>query len=171
MKGEKSTVQISEFNELSADEAAALIRPAADIAVWVDALVAARPYASVEQFLDSAADSALQWAASEVDEALADHPRIGERHQGGGASADFSAREQSSFGAAEDPIRQQLADGNAQYEKTFDRIFLIRAAGRGPEEILAELQRRLNNDKTTELSEVAAELRDIALLRLKGIFT
>ena len=43
-----------------------------------------------------------------------------------------------------------LAEGNREYEKRFDRVFLIRAAGRSSAEILAELHRRLGNDDETE---------------------
>ena len=47
-------------------------------------------------------------------------------------------------------------------------MFLIRAAGRAPEEILAELQRRLNNTADAEVDEALDQLRQIAMLRLRG---
>ena len=62
-----------------------------------------------------------------------------------------------------------LADGNQQYEKRFDRVFLIRAAGRSSAEILAELRRRLDNDDEAERAETVTQLREIALLRLKDV--
>ena len=48
-------------------------------------------------------------------------------------------------------------------------MFLIRAAGRGSAEILAELERRLGNDDETERAETVTALRDIALLRLERL--
>jgi 2-oxo-4-hydroxy-4-carboxy-5-ureidoimidazoline decarboxylase len=45
-------------------------------------------------------------------------------------------------------------------------VFLIRAAGRTSEQILANLQRRLANDPETENKVVADELRQIAMVRL-----
>ena len=57
--------------------------------------------------------------------------------------------------------------GNRAYEERFDRVFLIRAAGRGAGEILAELERRLGNDDATERAETLEQLRQIALLRLE----
>ena len=60
--------------------------------------------------------------------------------------------------------------GNRAYEEKFGRIFLIRAAGRSRPEILAELQRRLLLDPEAEVKVVAAELRDIALLRIPQLF-
>jgi len=47
-------------------------------------------------------------------------------------------------------------------------VFLIRAAGRDAEQILGELERRLGNDDATEREETVDNLRQIALLRLKG---
>ena len=58
------------------------------------------------------------------------------------------------------------AAGNQAYEERFGQVFLIRAAGRSAEEILAALESRLTNDEKTEQSIVADQLRQIALLRL-----
>jgi 2-oxo-4-hydroxy-4-carboxy-5-ureidoimidazoline decarboxylase len=60
-----------------------------------------------------------------------------------------------------------IADGNAAYEERFGRVFLIRAAGRTPEQMRAELERRLGNDDETEAAEALDQLREIALLRLE----
>lgn len=62
----------------------------------------------------------------------------------------------------------RLAAGNAAYEERFGRVFLIRAAGRDPGEILGELDRRLHNDDATERAETVDNLRQIALLRLEA---
>ena len=59
-----------------------------------------------------------------------------------------------------------LRKGNLAYEQRFNRVFLIRAAGRSADEILSELERRLSNDETTERAETVAQLLEIALLRL-----
>ena len=59
--------------------------------------------------------------------------------------------------------------GNAEYESRFDRVFVIRAAGRPATEILAELRRRLNNTPEAEKAEVITQLREIALTRLETV--
>ena len=66
-------------------------------------------------------------------------------------------------------VMAALAEGNREYEQRFDRVFLIRAAGRSASEVLAELRRRLGNDDETERAETVAALREIALLRLKDV--
>jgi 2-oxo-4-hydroxy-4-carboxy-5-ureidoimidazoline decarboxylase len=64
-----------------------------------------------------------------------------------------------------------IAAGNAAYEERFGRVFLIRAAGRSPEAILAELRRRLGNDDDDEAREALRQLAEIAILRLRGSVT
>ena len=66
-------------------------------------------------------------------------------------------------------MAERLAAGNRAYEERFDRVFLIRAAGRDAPEILAELERRLGNDDATERGETVTQLREIALLRLEQV--
>ncbi len=75
-----------------------------------------------------------------------------------------SQREQ----AGVDPS-DRLVAGNAAYEERFGRVFLIRAAGRDAEEILAELERRLGNTDEAERAETVDNLRQIALLRLEAL--
>ena len=69
--------------------------------------------------------------------------------------------------SADDDVRTALLEGNRAYEQRFDHVFLIRAAGRSPAEMLAELRRRLGNDPETEQREVAEQLRQITRLRLE----
>jgi 2-oxo-4-hydroxy-4-carboxy-5-ureidoimidazoline decarboxylase len=58
---------------------------------------------------------------------------------------------------------------SSTYEERFDRVFLVRAAGRSPEEMLAELRRRLGNDEETERRETTEQLAEISALRVKGL--
>ena len=108
------------------------------------------------------------WTTLELEAALARHPRIGER-AGAGHDAAHSTREQSGVDRSDAEVASRLADGNRAYEERFDRVFLIRAAGRDATEILAELERRLGNDDETERTETVTQLREIALLRLDQV--
>ena len=82
----------------------------------------------------------------------------------------FSRREQASADANDAEINARIAAGNAAYESRFDRVFLIRAAGRSRAEILGELDRRIELDHETELQNVREQLLEIALLRLDQTF-
>ena len=129
---------------------------------WADDVLAGEPYADQEALVAAADAAARSLSADELDQALAAHPRIGER------GGEQSQREQAGVDAGSGDTAARLAAGNAAYEERFGRVFLIRAAGRDAEAILAELDRRLGNDEETERAETVDNLRQIALLRLEG---
>ena len=121
-----------------------------------------RPYADGDALIVAADAAARELTDEELDQALSGHPRIGER---GGAQ---SQQEQSGVDANAGDTAARLKAGNAAYEERFDRVFLIRAAGRDADEILGQLERRLQNDDATERAETVDNLRQIALLRLEA---
>ena len=125
---------------------------------WVDLVAAARPYGSADALQSAAADALAALSESDVDDALAGHPRIGER---GGAS---SQREQSDVRGEE--TLAALAAGNRTYEERFGHVYLVAASGRTGEELLDVLRSRLLNDRDTERRVVRAELGTINRLRL-----
>lgn len=156
---------LSEFNAMNPEAADQLLRPCLDIDRWIRTLVDDRPYASVEKLVDAARTAADPFTQQEVEAALAHHPRIGQRATGGSAEAALSRSEQTTL-VVDDNVQRRLRAGNEAYEDRFGRVFLIRAAGRSAEEILAALESRLANDEQTERTVVADQLRQIALLRL-----
>lgn len=83
----------------------------------------------------------------------------------------MSRSEQSGVDPSDATVQQALREGNLAYEERFGRVFLIRAAGRSAEKILSTLQQRLHNDPDAEDRIVAEQLREIALLRLRGTVT
>lgn len=138
---------------------------------WVTDVVAAGPYDSRESLFEFARASATPLARDEIDQAIAHHPRIGEKPAGTSASAQFSRGEQASAADADDAtVNAAIAAGNAGYEQRFGRVFIIRAAGRSRAEILAEQQRRMTLDPDEELAIVGEQLAEIALLRLESMF-
>lgn len=160
-------MELSEFNQADEQTARSVITPCLDITRWVNAIVDARPYESVEAATDVAVQAAKPFTADEVDAALAHHPRIGEKAAGDSAEADLSRGEQASL-STDEQIQADLLAGNKAYEEKFGQVFLIRAAGRSAEEILAQLNTRLGNDAETEAGVIADQLRQIAVLRLSG---
>ena len=137
---------------------------------WVDDVVGRAPYSSVAELEEVARAAATPLSSSEIDQALSTHPRIGEKPQGDSAAAKLSTAEQSASSSGDPSLDAALAEGNVAYEERFGRIFLIRAAGRSRQDILAELNRRLTLDPAAELAVVGEELRDIALLRIPQVF-
>ncbi|WP_396642594.1 2-oxo-4-hydroxy-4-carboxy-5-ureidoimidazoline decarboxylase [Microbacterium sp.] len=162
---------LSEFNDADASAAASVVRVWADIPAWTAAVVDERPYASIDDLEARAASLAQRWSVDDLDAALAHHPRIGERPTAFGAEGDASRSEQAAMTTAADDVTARIAEGNAAYEERFGRVFLIRAAGRTPDEILANLERRLASDPETEAAEARAQLAEIAMLRLRNALT
>ena len=162
-------MRLEEFNAADREAAIAVLRPCLDIPRWLDELVAARPYGSVDEVVAWAEAAAAPFTAGEVGGALAQHPRIGERPAGEGAEAAMSRAEQAGVDPADAEVAAALAAGNRAYEEQFGRVFLIRAAGRSSREILAALTERLGHTPAEEEPVVADQLRQNAVLRLKGL--
>ena len=158
-----------ELNRGAVDQAAERLAACNASRRWIDSVLAQRPYENAEQLLTSAEQAArtLEW--KDVCEALDAHPRIGDRAAGDSLEASWSRTEQASVGAADSALHGALAKGNADYERRFGHVFLIRAAGRSPDEMLAELRRRLANDEQSERAEVTEQLAQITRLRLERL--
>lgn len=162
---------VSQMIELPLTELRAGLTASLAVPRWVDDVVRVAPFESVAQLLGVASKAATPLSASEIDEALAHHPRIGEKPVGDGAAQAFSRDEQSGLGSlSEAGLAAAIVAGNVTYEERFERIFIIRAAGRSPAEILAELERRLELPNSSELEIVGEQLRDIALLRIEKLW-
>lgn len=159
------------WNNMTLQDAAASVLPCCGSHAWAQGLAAKRPLQQEEALLQASDDVWWSLANADWDEAFRSHPRIGQTRSVGAATAQslhWSAGEQS--GAAdldEDEVKQALAVGNATYEQTFGRIFLVCATGKTAREMLAILQHRLQNDSATELQEAAEQQRQITHLRLK----
>jgi OHCU decarboxylase len=158
-------VSVDGFNELPEAEATQRLLTCLAVPRWAQEVAGGRPYPDLAALTARAEAAADQLSDAELAAALDRHPRIGER-AGAGHDAAFSRREQS---GVDDADVAALAAGNREYEQRFDRVFLIRAAGRSSAEILAELRRRLDNDDEAERAETVAQLREIALLRLAAV--
>ena len=66
-------------------------------------------------------------------------------------------------------VQAQIRAGNLAYEERFDRVFIVRAAGRDGQQILQELRRRLTHTDAQERAETIEQLVQIALLRAEEV--
>jgi 2-oxo-4-hydroxy-4-carboxy-5-ureidoimidazoline decarboxylase len=160
---------LDDFNDEPADRAVQALRACNAAPRFAAELVAGRPFRDVETLVARAEEvtRALPW--DDVAIALAAHPRIGDRVEGSSAEAESSRREQGSMDDADAATRDALLEGNRAYEERFDHVFLIRASGRSPEEMLAELRRRLDNDEDAERAEVTEQLAQITAIRVREL--
>ena len=90
----------------------------------------------------------LRWP--DIEEALAAHPRIGERTLAQRREDAWSRQEQSGAEKAEPDVEAALREGNAAYERRFNHVFLISATGLSAADMLAALRLRLANSPAVE---------------------
>jgi OHCU decarboxylase len=126
------------------------------------------PYPDLDSLLDAAERAWSELEPSDWAEALAGHPRVGER---GGSSPAASEQEQSGVRVAAAGTLEHLAAENRIYEARFGHVFLIAAAGKSADDILAALRKRMKNDPVTEARIASAEHRKIARRRLEELIS
>lgn len=160
---------LNQFNEMEQRAALDILAPCVAVAAWREALVNARPYSSLAALLARAEEQMASWGEAELHQALSAHPRIGEKPEGDRAHAALSRQEQSAVNRDDRSLAEALKAGNAQYEARFGRVFLIRAKGRSGQEILQALRQRLHNTEAREVQVALSQLREITLLRLRGV--
>ncbi len=161
---------IAWFNSLPERKAAAALLDCCGSQEWVRRMVVRRPFADVDDLMRAGDEIWNALGRKEWLQAFRHHPRIGARKAARTQSAKagtLSAKEQSGVAQAARETRAVLAAANRAYEAAFGHIFIICATGKSSEEIIRELQRRLANDRETELRNAAEEQRKITRLRLE----
>ena len=157
----ENNFRIAEVNELGVDWLTSLFRQCVAVDRWARELADGRPYPGPAELLTRADELSAGLTDAEIEHALDEHPRIGERT----APGTMSATEQS--GVDSDTLADRLLAANLAYEARFGHIYLVCASGRDGEDLLADLATRMGNDRVTELSVVRRELGKIARLRLQ----
>ncbi|WP_250212730.1 2-oxo-4-hydroxy-4-carboxy-5-ureidoimidazoline decarboxylase [Acrocarpospora catenulata] len=133
---------------------------------WADAVAAHQPYRTLAELTEASERALAETDWPDVLEALAAHPRIGDRDEGGDREAAWSRAEQSGTAHADAALLEALRQGNQAYERRFGHVYLICATGRSAGEMLDLLLARLANDEEVERKIVRDELAKIVKLRL-----
>ena len=165
---------LARWNYLSVSAAVNEILPCCGSRAWAEGIVARRPLSDEATLLTASDEIWRSLAESDWLEAFRSHPRIGASiaesraptaasHQ----SAVWSTQEQRNVTDATDSAKVALADSNREYERRFNRIFIVCATGKSSEEILALLRSRLENDEATELRVAAEQQWQITQIRLR----
>ncbi|RRO12901.1 2-oxo-4-hydroxy-4-carboxy-5-ureidoimidazoline decarboxylase [Saccharopolyspora rhizosphaerae] len=161
-----TTTGVQRLNDMPRAELIDTLLSCLDITRWAADIADARPFADADAVQEAAAAAAPDLTDAELAQALAAHPRIGERPANTGRSAEFSRREQA---GVSEGLAEELRVANLEYERRFGHVYLVCASGRSGEELLEVLRSRLDNDPDDELRVVESELRKIAALRLTGV--
>ncbi|HUG84608.1 MAG TPA: 2-oxo-4-hydroxy-4-carboxy-5-ureidoimidazoline decarboxylase, partial [Euzebya sp.] len=168
------------LNAMDRDRAMQALLACCGSTAWAEEMLARRPFADPDSLKTAAGETWRDLSTADHLEAFAAHPRIGETSppatntaatnsaatNSAATNSAWSAAEQSGTADADQGVMAELAEGNRAYEERFGHVFLIRAAGRSAEDVLAALRQRLTNDPGTEVTVAAVQQAEITQLRL-----
>jgi 2-oxo-4-hydroxy-4-carboxy-5-ureidoimidazoline decarboxylase len=160
---------LARWNSLDPVAAAREALPCCGSHVWATAFAARRPIADEASLIEASSSIWFALPREAWQEAFDSHPRIGQKHPQTHATEEslrWSTQEQRTALSDDDAAKFPLEEANQRYERKFGRIFIICAAGKTSDEILAILETRMQNDAATELLEAAEQQRQITQLRL-----
>ena len=174
------TERLTWFNDLSAGDAQLALLQCCSAPTWAAQMAAARPYGAAGDAIRQSSAIVAALTVADLAEALAGHPRIGERpatHPDAhsdpdgdvGTAAGWSRQEQSGVQADDAGTGHALAAANVEYERRFGHIYLVCASGRTGQELLGLLRGRLQNEPEDEWQVVRTELQKINALRLERL--
>lgn len=136
---------------------------------WAQAMVEARPYASLTALAQTAQCCWQQATEADILEAFAGHARIGDL----AALTDrfaAAAREQGQVEQADPATLAELLRLNQLYEQRHGFMFIICATGKSAADMCESLAYRLPRSRPVELAAGAAEQGTIIHLRLHQRF-
>jgi len=139
---------------------------------WVNKML---PFFPADDLVELLEDAEEQWyKCSEEDwkEAFAQHPKIGDLEslqKKSASTAEWASGEQAGVNSASKQTIEALAAANKKYEEKFGYIFIICAAGKSADEMLAILQNRLQNSAEVEIEIAADEQNRITKLRIEKL--
>ena len=166
------TAGVARLDGLPRQEAEAELRRCCGATGWARGMAERRPFRDLPSALAACDEVWQTLSADDWLQAIGDHPRIGDsraRDSRFAGTRRWSRGEQSGVARAGKETRSALAGAQAEYERRFGYIFLVAAAGKSGEEILAQLQARLGNPHATELKIAAGELLRITRNRLEKL--
>ena len=139
---------------------------------WVDKMLPFFPADDMVELLEDAEEQWFKCNEKDWKEAFAHHPKIGEIEslkRNFGSTEQWTSGEQSGVKTASEQTVEGLAEGNRRYEEKFGYIFIICATGKSADEMLANLQSRLNNSPEVEIQIAADEQNMITKLRIEKL--
>lgn len=169
---EDSEDGLERLNELTRDEAHAVLLACCGSNKWARRVAEERPFQDERQLYEAA--ERAWWSLDREDwlEAFRSHPKIGERkaeRETGEAARSWSEQEQAAARASASETMEELAELNRVYEERLGHIYIVCATGKSSEEMLDILKHRLSNDPDTELCVAAEEQRKITRIRLEKL--
>ena len=139
---------------------------------WVaKGIISQRPFASVTSLRDGMSAAVKQSDRQRRLTLIRNHPQLAGKEADQGTLTEDSKMEQSSAGldqCSSDELRT-IQSLNHSYLDKFEFPFVIAVRGLNKQQIIAAMQRRLNNDRQTEFETSIEEIIKIAEIRLDSL--
>jgi OHCU decarboxylase len=160
---------LQRINKADRAEAESLFRDCCGSARWAMRMASSRPFASEIELIDTASAIWNDISTDDWLEAFSAHPKIGETKASNTRFGEWSKGEQAGMNAADELIKQELADANRAYHEKFGFIFIVCATGKSAGEMLQLCRDRFGNDRETEIGIAAEEQEKITEIRLRKL--
>ena len=154
---------IAAFDHLDIEEKKKLLYTCCCSDQWVNYMLDLLPFEDLVDVLEDAEQAWYHCDESGWLQAFDHHPKIGDitsLKTKFATTADLASNEQAGVTSANDETLIELAELNHQYEKKNGFIFIICATGKSAAEILAQIKKRINQNRETELEIAAEEQKD-----------
>ena len=161
---------LDEFNNLSSADAIMQLYSCCHCKKWSESVTQLRPFSTMDNLFATAQKVWLHADEAQILEAFSGHARIGDIELLRSRYAGRATDEQGQVLAATEETLQELQRLNIEYENRNGFIFIVCATGKSADEMLALLKSRINNDRSTELTNGAIEQGKITQLRLQKLF-
>jgi 2-oxo-4-hydroxy-4-carboxy-5-ureidoimidazoline decarboxylase len=168
---------LHELNTLSQPQLKELLTNCCGSSAWVKMMMAYFPADDLVELLEDAEEKWYDCSKDDWKEAFAHHPKIGDVESltkkfastTDPITAGWASGEQSGVNNASSETIKALAAANRLYEDKFGYIFIVCATGKSAQEMLAELQVRIQNNPDVEIEIAAEEQNKITKLRLEKL--
>lgn len=162
---------IADFDKLSGEEKEKLLFSCCGSTEWVKSMLEIFPVNDLLDLLEYAEEKWYDCNTADWLEAFENHARLGDTNALSKEDMpQFGKSEQNSLMSSDNMVIQALINANHKYEKIFGYMFISFAPGKSAEELLTELEDRLNNDPREEIKIAASEQDKITKNRLKKFF-
>lgn len=134
---------------------------------WVKTLMEHFPFGSKADLRVSSDRIWFSLGENDWLEAFSHHPKIGSTT----VANKWAAEEQSGVAEARKETIMKLQVANESYEKNFGFIFIVCATGKSASEMLATINKRMQNDRAQELHIAAIEQNKITHIRIDKLLS
>jgi 2-oxo-4-hydroxy-4-carboxy-5-ureidoimidazoline decarboxylase len=165
-------LNIDAINTRSETEFIALLGSIFEHSPWVSELVyGKRPFADREALHREMVDAMRQAPKLQRMALLCSHPELAGKEAAAGSLTDASQREQAGAGLNQCSAQelQKIKALNQAYHDKFEFPFIIAVTGLDKHQIIAAMERRLDNDREEEFDTALGEVEKIARIRIDAM--